>query len=781
MKKPSAALLFFLVFITTGFGQYISIEGRQFKNGTNQFFPLVCNYLVEYIANGTSDDFFASPYSTYDGPLPGWGGYECDDIPTCNTQMSRNFTEIASMNFNAIRLISLQPYYCHSNDHSVPGFRISYYSVVNGHSTATKYAYLTKPYYDPTNQQYDPMTYKIFKNLKNILHTASQIQCAGSTLKVIFVCSNGIEDHNDIVSFNEDFTEFLDALSIFISTECTTEEKEALMAYDLMNEPMDMNNQAGWPGIIQNHTKQDVCEKVAKWYDVLKKNDPEHLVTLGAHNYSDVFEYDGSVMKLDFFSPHFYEGQKPYDATINIVQCNTTLSPLEQMEYRVFSNYYWAMTNWPLPYMIGETGFGATPNGNDGAMGTYSDQEDYAEKTLQKTLSYNCSGYSWWNYQDYIWPGLDRYNGLLTSALCNPPCATLEKPAVQKFKDFDPFVSVPIEGRPCNYYDIFNHVTYKETSPYKSIIDANTITGTVYQKHGSILTSVPVKNAVIFAVTLMPPTIYNPTQKHLDFFYTFSSEDNGTFTLIPYDWELDVIDGSMISINDLRISAPAASRLDVGWFTPGISIEKNGTYYLDQVTDNFYEEVFKDHLPVTSDISAKGWDKLTAYNDNYISSSGQQEMTARREIDLKAGQLPNHGDEFTISNGSNVHIYTTNTFFDCNLLQGIDGSKKMEIPDGKNNSVPTSLTLTFSKKKCEFDFSIIPNPNHGTFKIDVNDSDKTIQEYSVKIFNLLGVLIYQSNSNSKSFMINMSMERCGIYTVQLSSHSNNKSKKLVIN
>ncbi|MBK7083929.1 MAG: cellulase family glycosylhydrolase [Flavobacteriales bacterium] len=72
----------------------------------------------------------------------------------------------------------------------------------------------------------------------------------------------------------------------------------ALMAYDLYNEPAYFD--------YTDHTKQWICEKVASVYDELKAADPNHLITVGGISVVEVFEWDPTILKLDFWSPHLY-------------------------------------------------------------------------------------------------------------------------------------------------------------------------------------------------------------------------------------------------------------------------------------------------------------------------------------------------------------------------------------------------------------------------------------------------------------------------------------------
>jgi hypothetical protein len=101
----------YFLFGGNSFGQFVTLEGRQFKdeNGNN-YYPIVCNYIVEYVTPSNPDDFlstFISPYKNYGNS----GAYECDCISTCNTKLLTDFNEILRLGFNTVRIMGLSPIY----------------------------------------------------------------------------------------------------------------------------------------------------------------------------------------------------------------------------------------------------------------------------------------------------------------------------------------------------------------------------------------------------------------------------------------------------------------------------------------------------------------------------------------------------------------------------------------------------------------------------------------------------------------------------------------------
>ena len=85
--------LIFLMVICSNFvhGQHMTIEGRQFKdeNGNN-FYPLVCNYLVQII-NIDPNDFsstFVGPYGAYNDC---WPAYYCSSTSNCDQELRNKY------------------------------------------------------------------------------------------------------------------------------------------------------------------------------------------------------------------------------------------------------------------------------------------------------------------------------------------------------------------------------------------------------------------------------------------------------------------------------------------------------------------------------------------------------------------------------------------------------------------------------------------------------------------------------------------------------------------
>ncbi|MCX6274116.1 MAG: hypothetical protein NTV09_02790 [Bacteroidetes bacterium] len=103
----------------------------------------------------------------------------------------------------------------------------------------------------------------------------------------------------------------------------------------------------------------------------LKAADPEHLISAGGIHYHEIFEWDPGIVKMDFYSPHFYPEYRGYEIP------NGTMHSIPEAMDRINGLLYWIGNNVPHPWLIGETGFAGIPDGTVGnpeVDGNYTQQ-----------------------------------------------------------------------------------------------------------------------------------------------------------------------------------------------------------------------------------------------------------------------------------------------------------------------------------------------------------------------------------------------------------------------
>ena len=104
----------------------------------------------------------------------------------------------------------------------------------------------------------------------------------------------------------------------------------------------------------------------------------------------------------------------------------------------------------------------------------------------------------------------------------------------------------------------------------------------------------------------------------------------------------------------------------------------------------------------------------------------------------------------------------------------------------KHTTPPTAKTETTKSKQQTTNetpevttFRIYPNPNNGTFTIEVEKLESPKSKVELKIMNLLGQVIYQSIINNPSTIINLKDAPIGIYILHLQTENEIITRKIV--
>lgn len=270
-------------------------------------------------------------------------------------------------------------------------------------------------------------------------------------------------------------------------------DQSALMAYDFYNEPLYFDK--------PERDKKDVYETVKRWGEIIKMYAPHQLSTIGLEGIREVFEWDPNILNVDFISMHPYEYEP------------------EQVRNEI----YWYGKHVEKPWIIGET---AIPADNDSV--SYTEQAEFARKTLKQALNCGSSGYSWWQYKDVDWQvfhasymGVVNMKGITRTKAPNLPITGTQKPLVEEFKKFDPMAPKgDCEFLP-NYY---NYSQHKDCRIKGKLVDEN---------------GAPINGGVILA--------WNQWWDHS--YHTITKED-GTFEVLGnfkfYHWMVSATKYSMV-------------------------------------------------------------------------------------------------------------------------------------------------------------------------------------------------------------------------------------------
>ena len=203
----------------------------------------------------------------------------------------------------------------------------------------------------------------------------------------------------------------------------------ALWAYDLMNEPLYFDPEP-------RRDKCDAAEIVCEWRRMVRQNAPHQLFTVATAEPIEVFEWDPSMLPVDFIEMHTYH-------------------PL-----RVESEMWWYSHYCGKPWMVGETGLPA-----DGDSVSYGDQFDFMFLTHRFAVINNACGYGWWEFQDC--PDGFNFEAQYTGLRDRNGHA---KPAAERFKRWI-CLGVEVDADylpPVNYY---NMLAYSNLAATGYVVD----------------------------------------------------------------------------------------------------------------------------------------------------------------------------------------------------------------------------------------------------------------------------------------------------------------------
>ncbi|MBN2680946.1 MAG: cellulase family glycosylhydrolase [Bacteroidales bacterium] len=717
-------LVIILYFANMNFAQNVTIEGKKFKIGDEDFYPVVINYLVAYVYNDDETEFVFSPIIDVDG----WG-YECNNQINCLEQMRKNLQQTKNMGFNSVRIVHFEITFNDNQNFCIMGKNETY----------------GKKHFELSSDFSDIHSQNLFSFYKSFLNLAYE-----EDIKVIILCGgNGSLEHTQ--EFHEAYPNYLTALGSYIHNNCTDQEKSALLAYDLLNEPLTNNQVALWPqSNAPYHKKSYICQSVTNWYDCLKASDPNHLITLGGQGFFDVFEWDLNILKLDFYSPHIYPGLASYlDETFRY----------QNQEDLVNGYIYWIGKNSPMPWIIGEIGYGANTDLFTDPIttnGTLNNQKDFAHETLKSVVENGGSGYSWWVYSNLSWGNRCSSYGLLNPGLCEPiPCTSLEKPLVEEFRNFNPVNYSYNPQKPSNYYNPH----YYDLSGVN--LNSQTIEGTVVDENGN-----PIEDAVVFCQTS------GGYFQH----YTFTNEE-GQFTVLPFD-ENDPLNPSNGSIVNLKISTAGAERGIWGSSRPDDQgpVIDNAVYVIKQ--NKFEYNLNSDNQVINESNSEllKAWNSISA-NNLTVSSGVSGEVKARSEINLT-------GETHLVA-GSELRLYNTNVFADCACFMGDFRSSENTVvlndlvSKSSTGNISKNIEAVFQHIPGEILVKVFPNPAKTEIKIEISGIELLQEEYTVLIYNSLGKTTKTLTLNITANTINIENFETGVYYISVQGKDFLKQTKLI--
>lgn len=196
-------------------------------------------------------------------------------------------------------------------------------------------------------------------------------------------------------------------------------DNPAIWAYDFFNEPLYFDK-------VENRDKIEAYNIVCSWREMMCQNAPNQLFTIGFSEPIEVFEWDPTILPVDFVEIHTYH-------------------PL-----RVASEMYWySNVVTDRPWMVGET---SLPADNDSV--SYREQQQFMLQVFAMARSMGAAGFGWWGFVDCP-TMLVNFEGQYTGLLS--PARELKLAAYEVKRLMDIPVEENLSAMPPNYYNMLGY------------------------------------------------------------------------------------------------------------------------------------------------------------------------------------------------------------------------------------------------------------------------------------------------------------------------------------
>jgi len=725
---------FILLAMNTLNAQYVTLEDKQFWLGLEKFYPLAVNYSLVVIHDADSNKYYVSPSHSYDTT----NSFECFGEACADSVLQRDFNYIAGMGFNSIRFYGFYPKYRASDSTFVFMMQVpdlsKYDSIFITPGAAG----------DTTMQIILPLYDQILKCANN---TVNNITNEPAPLKVIFNITGNKSSYYD-----DEVTAFDNYLNVLSSHLDTTENNEAMFAYDLMNEPCYH--------VTVTKTKEEACDMISTWYNTIKTNDKKHLVTIGSCGVGDVFSFDPSILKVDFYSLHYYPGWK------EAYEDRRDISIQERAWARTVNDIFWMENNTNRPWIVGEVGLSASKNysiDTGGMNGTLANQAAFAIQSLNAVRDCGGSGYSWAGYQDVSFAGSGssgfhaNFYGLIERN--HSPGPWSEKPAVDTFrywnyiKDTCPVCYSSTYDTAKLYYNPYRHPTFDSIGgsfmKYGYVMDQddNSIPDVYFGAHNWIRG----RN---------DPRIPDSVSAQ----YTYSDQ-NGFYQIIPYDYVGVLNDSAYVYLMNVCAAGSDILHTDI-WSQSWPA--NNSTITLNKIDYSYSGSVNNLTISSGTDSIFDGHYRLTV-EDVTIENNATASFYATNKVHIKPG--------FTASAGSSTSIYCADTAIVCSDYNW-DAEWKNSVVVASSRATKKDIAVQFILVDYSEVLSVHPNPTRGVVNVLLNNPSEEMT-YQIILMDIFGSVIIQKHLNTNNVQLDLSPYPKGIYLLKYSNQEENLIKKIL--
>jgi hypothetical protein len=367
---------------------FVYIKGKEFLLNGKPFYPIILNYITD-IQTDCKGNFWISPSRAYGKDLQ----YEYTRQDSSVQQFKADMQLIKDMGFNTVRLIHI------GLTEKIDSKVAVKVGIGNNRDSVMI-----------LNKESYPVYFNVLQQMFSILDSIG--------LKAI-VLLKALPEGEPIEMHLEKL------LSHF-------KNEKALMAWDFFNEPLYFDT--------AKREKSDIYNLVNNWEQLMRKNAPNHLFTIGLTGVRETFGWDPNILAADFLSIHPYE-----------------FHPNE-----VINEIYWYGKFVDKPWIIGETGLPA----DDDSI-TYQKQEEFAKMAIDWSRNCGASGFSWWQYKDVNWNHFQSdYLGVISNKgkSFNSKKQQINgtiKPVSEVFKTFNPNVKPIFPNEHPSFYNYSNYSNYR--------------------------------------------------------------------------------------------------------------------------------------------------------------------------------------------------------------------------------------------------------------------------------------------------------------------------------
>lgn len=229
-------------------------------------------------------------------------------------------------------------------------------------------------------------------------------------------------------------------------------DNPTVFAYDFFNEPLYFDNSEYSQYYEVLRTKQSAYDLVKSWKNMMLRIGSPQLLTISFAEPIEVFEWDASLLPVDFVSIHSY-------------------NPL-----RIKNELYWYAKYLDKPWLISETALPA-----DGDSISYEEQAQFMHEVLKIAEDAGSLGFGWWQYQEVWWGHVEHnHTSLLDHKRefrnsVNDRILGSMKPAANIMKEHYYKRNDGALEQPINYYNMLGYDNYLVEGRVITIVDNDTI------------------------------------------------------------------------------------------------------------------------------------------------------------------------------------------------------------------------------------------------------------------------------------------------------------------